>query len=157
MVLGYVDHDEAGHEVGVWYSADGAVLRLRDGRLVGLTGSPVEWRSIQLPSDLPTWQDTKVPYRYTRVRDQMPGYQLGVKDDMHIRMVSAPASKNVALKGLDASTLTWFEESEAHHQVQPALVATQSVDNKTQAVYGQQCLTDKFCLSWQAWPVGQGL
>lgn len=167
LALGYVDSHPQG-PVEVWYSAEREVLRLQNGRIVGASGSPIEWRSVSLP-ELPSW-DTLAragqPLHWVRSRDVMPGYRFGVQDTLSLRVVSAPAKSS--LLQIDPQRLIWFDE-----QMQPARIAGRawfggdSVDDlalptaryavdlregKSIVVYGEQCLAPRLCLTWQRWP-----
>ena len=68
VVLGALENGPRG-QVEVYYSADGALLRLQNGRLVGNTGLLPEWRSVDLP-ELPSWSSlaAEPPNRRWRAR-----------------------------------------------------------------------------------------
>jgi len=169
LVLGYVDHDAHG-PIDVWYSAEREVLRLQNGRLVGAVGVTTEWRHVVLP-DLPSWSAVAHAghaIRWTRIRDVMPGYRYGVRDQLSLRVIAAP--QHSALQGLDPRRLTWFEERDEAAPVAwysgfagndakldsalpPARYAVDFHDGHASVVYGEQCLAANLCFSWQRWPV----
>ena len=169
LVLGNVESDPAG-PIEVWYSAEREVLRLQNGRLVGAVGLTTEWRNVVLP-ELPTWSAlarAQQPYRWTRIRDVMPGYRLGVKDELSVRAVQAP--QRSALQVLDPRQLTWFEERDEAEPVAwlsglwgrndktdaalpPARYAVAFSGGRETVIYGEQCLAANLCFSWQRWPV----
>jgi hypothetical protein len=152
MVLGYVDKDAFGRSVQVWYSAEGDVLRTQSGRLVGLKGGEVEWLNVRLPSDLPAWKSLVSEHRFLRRRDKMPGFNWNRVDHLMLQPV-APQS-GTALKDVPATTLRWFEEvmyqSEDGALLPPARYAL--MQGADEPVYGEQCLSQTHCLSWQVWP-----
>lgn len=162
LVLGFVDKDPAGRPIQVWYSAGQEVLRLQGGRLVGLTGTPVEWRQVMLPADLPAWESVQAPRTFVRQRDQMPGYHIAITEDVEVRPMDRPGSG--ALQQVDPASLTWFEErntapsdlppSLARHAtpLPPARYALRRAGATLTPVYGEQCLDAKFCIQWQTWP-----
>ena len=166
LALGNEDIDTSGL-VEVWYSAEREVLRLRNGRLVGAVGLTTEWRNVVMP-ELPSWSALargNQPYRWTRVRDVMPGYHFGLRDALSLRVISQP--RRSELQGLDPQSLTWFEElvdakqfagnslgaSLTRGEILPA--ARYAVDirgGKEIVVYAEQCLSGDLCFSWQRWP-----
>lgn len=148
LALGNIDHG-----VKVWYSAMHEVLRLQNGRIAGVTGTATEWRNVSIP-DLPSWDTlagSKKPYKWTRVRDVMPGYQYGIRDELVLHAIPAP--KNSELKGWDPGSLAWFEEDDVSRALPPARYAVDLSEGK--AVYGETCLSPDLCFSWQYWPVGK--
>jgi hypothetical protein len=159
MVLGYTDPDASGPPVQIWYSAVGEVLRLQDGRLKGLTGTPVEWRAVSWPTGVPGWkalvagQTISAATLYERLRDEMPGYRLNVRDQLRLQPVAPPA--NTELTGLAPGALTWFEEWPADALLPPARYGLRP--DTAEVIYGEQCLHLSLCLSWQRWPPLQGV
>lgn len=163
LVLAEIDRDAQGRDVQVWYSAGREVLRLQNGRLVGLTGTPVEWRNVTLPAQLPAWHTVTAPVSYPRTLDRMPGYQIGLREQVTLRPIVPPRSS--ALQGIHAEQLRWYEESAAPaDDAIPALAAHAPrlppsryavlVNGQAPAtpVYGEQCLDAKTCIQWQTWP-----
>lgn len=162
LVLGEIERDAAGRPVEVWLSASKEVLRLQEGRLVGMTGLPVEWRAVKLPTDLPGWHQLNAPRQYLRQRDEMPGYRLGLTEQVTVRPVTAPT--NSGLLSAPPAGLRWFEEtstpvsdSESAPQLSaaalpPSRYAVINDGAASQVLYGEQCLTPALCLQWQAWP-----
>lgn len=164
LVLGDIDHDAAGRPVEVWYSASREVLRLQSGRLVGVAGMPVEWRDVRLPASLPNWQDIKTPVTFVRERDEMPGYRIGLREQMTVRPIAPPSG--TGLLGTDAAALQWYEETASASPDLPATLAKQwrplpptrfavrkaATPRSYEPVYGEQCLVDNICLQWQTWP-----
>ncbi|RZI83766.1 MAG: hypothetical protein EOP38_11440 [Rubrivivax sp.] len=156
MALGYTDASPQGAPVQVWYSAMGEVLRLQQGRLKGLTGAPVEWRTVTWPGGLPAWPEVLSHGAdgpaYRRQRDEMPGYRLDLRDTLRLQPVPAPGGTE--LTGVPAASLRWFQETPSDGALPPARYA---VDAETaEPVYGEQCLNADLCLTWQAWPPLRG-
>ena len=168
LALGYIDEDPAG-PVEVWYSAKKEVLRLQDGRVVGLTGVSTEWRNVVAPR-LPSWEAlarTGEGFRWARLRDVMPGYRYGVRDDLQVRAISPPASSSLA--GMDPKQLSWFEErreagksagiaglfaaGDPDLSLPPARYAVRLNAGAAAVVYGEQCISANLCIAWQQWPV----
>lgn len=157
LVLGYVDPSAANGPVQVWYSRDRNVLRLRDGRLVGASiRDVVDWSGVNF-TDLPSWETLGERAEFVRVRDVNPGYRYGIRDMMHIQRVPAPGDSNLA--GISPDSLSWYEER-VIGGADDGLMARYAVEHAgtpvARAVYGEQCLTREFCLSWQVWPPAGG-
>jgi hypothetical protein len=153
MVLGYVDRDERGRPLEIWYSGDGDVLRLQAGRFVGLTGGQgVQWSNVRLSADTPAWSTTTDGERFERTRDEMPGYHWQRSDTLAVHRV-APVP-NSLLQGVSSSALQWFEEEQVEEgaaTLPPSRYAM--MPGAKEPVYGEQCLSQTFCLSWQVWPL----
>ena len=163
LVLGYVENRPQS-PVEVWYSAEREVLRLQNGRVAGTVGLTTEWRRVVFPA-LPTWTALgKIggQTQWRRTRDVMPGYRFGMTDLLSLESIPPPKSNE--LKGVDPSSLSWFEErmvgQEGVHAMEPLLpVARYAVefdDGRETVVYGEQCLTPELCLTWPRWPSVQG-
>ena len=168
LALGNEDIDLRG-PVEVWYSAEREVLRLQNGRLVGAVGLTAEWRNVELP-ELPSWSALArgdQAFRWTRVRDVMPGYRFGLRDALSLRVIPQP--RRSELQGLDPQRLTWFEERVESGQVAglsavfgnsratdlqlpPARYAVDFRGGQETVVYGEQCLAPDLCFTWQRWP-----
>lgn len=152
MALGAVDPGPTG-PVEVWYTGGLEVVRLERGRLVGATGLPVEWSGVVLPP-LPEWRDILArtePLRWERRRDVAPGYRYGLVD----RLVLVPVAPGHpgALVGHDPARLRWFEERSEDNALPPARYALDtSGPDGPRVVYAEQCLDNRFCLTWQQWP-----
>ncbi|MCX7144218.1 MAG: YjbF family lipoprotein [Proteobacteria bacterium] len=166
LALGYVDADPRG-PIEVWYSAEREVLRFQNGRLIGAVGLTTEWRDVVLP-DLPSWAAVAggdKAFRWTRIRDVMPGYRYGVIDILSLSVVKE--LKRGELQGLNPNQLTWFEERfelgpvagplgngvAADLILPPARYAVDLRDGQETVVYGEQCLAADLCFTWQRWSV----
>lgn len=155
FVLGYHDPHPQG-AIEVWYSADRETLRLQNGRVVGLSGTLSEWRQVRLPL-LPSWGELlarNATFPWERSRDVMPGYRFNVQDQLQLQPVSAPGKS--ALIGVEATGLRWFEErmtatSAGADLLPPARYALQTVQGEAVVVYGEQCISSDFCITWQRW------
>lgn len=166
MARGYVDAGVEGVEHGpveVWYSAGREVLRLQNGRLVGTGGLTTDWVRVALP-ELPSWKslaNLADGLRWSRVRDVMPGYRFGVRDDLALRVIPAPEKS--ALRGVDPRALVWFEETLVllpetpypEFDLPSARYAVDFREGEETVVYGEQCLSADFCFAWQRWQAAQ--
>jgi hypothetical protein len=152
LVLGYVDTHPQG-EIEVWYSAQGEVLRLQNGRLVGAAGLPVEWRRVVYPQTPPAWH--AVPpagARFTSLRDEQPGYRLGLVEQVFL----TPLPKSPLLPNPAFAKAAWFQESyiDVHGASRPdAWFALGRYGDQNTIVYSRQCLSASVCLNLQRWPL----
>jgi hypothetical protein len=128
----------------------------------------VEWHQVRIPP-LPAW-DTLIMQTahsepglvWQRQRDVMPGYAFGLEDTLMLRrLTSPPGMFKTGLRGLDATSLVWFDESiqrkaddpnDEAFTLPPARYALAG-PAPYRVVYGEQCLSRSLCLSWQTWPV----
>jgi hypothetical protein len=84
----------------------------------------------------------------------MPGYQFNLREELQLTPIPVPAKSS--LVGMEASVLRWFEErmlpSSANAEaLPPARYALQSMQTEAVVVYGEQCISADFCLTWQRW------
>lgn len=152
-VLGYIDSHPQG-DIEVWYSAQGEVLRLQNGRLVGAVGLPVDWRHMAFPQTPPAWQS--VPSegaRFTSVRDEQPGYRVGLVEQVVLTPLQhAP----FVLPDKTQASAAWFQESYTgvSGSTRPdAWFAFGNYGGQKIIVYSRQCLSASVCLSLQRWPL----
>jgi hypothetical protein len=156
--------------IEVWYSALREVVRLQNGRLVGVVGFATEWRNVSV-ANAPRWSEVASggqPAHWIRLRDVMPGYRFGMRDELELRVISAPRSE---LRDADPKALTWFEERtvpERRDGYFASLVSTRSTEalpparyavdfsgGKELVVYGEQCIAPDTCFTWQRWSAEQ--
>ncbi len=153
LVLGYVDPNPEG-PIEVWYSREGEVIRLQNGRIVGTAGLETDWRAVRRAS-VPAWKAmagyTAVEYR--RERDEMPNYRFGIAESVSLYAVPAPS--NSKLVRMPAKDLRWFEETVLGQpdRLPSARFALRVTEDEPRVVYAEQCLTREFCLAYQTWPV----
>jgi hypothetical protein len=152
--------------IEVWFSAQREVLRFQNGRVVGASGITTEWSSVSLPA-LPSWASlarSEAPLRWVRVRDVMPGYHFGVRDEILVQAIPAPTKTQ--LQNVDAQSLRWFEERQLNsgrsatanviqfrreNALPPARYAVDLSQGEGVVIYGEQCLAANFCFTWQRW------
>ena len=152
MVLGYLEPTPQG-PIETWYSSEGEVLKLQKGRVLSTAGMAVDWRATQYTGLLP-WPDMvqRMSSEFGRQTDQMPGYKFGKQETVSIAVVPAPTNAN--LVGMAPSNLRWYEETVrgTSHGLPSARYALRLSTSGPVVVYGQQCFSNDFCISWQPWP-----
>ena len=152
MVLGYVEPYPEG-EIATWYSSEGEVIRLQNGRIVGTAGLETDWRAVRNVS-LPAWKDMagRPAVVYSRERDEMPGYRYGIAES--VKLYPVPAPNNAKLAGLRADSLRWYEEAvlgQPNGLASGRFALYAKADGELLVAYGEQCLSQNLCLSWQLW------
>ncbi|MFM9969236.1 MAG: YjbF family lipoprotein [Burkholderiales bacterium] len=152
MVLGYVDAHPDG-PIDVWYSAEGEVIRLQNGRIVGTAGLETDWRAVRNVSP-PVWKDVvgRSTTVYRRERDEMPGYRFSIKERVSVYPVRVPTNARVV--GIPVQNLRWYEEAilDQKDGLPSARFALQVKDSDVRVIYGEQCLSQILCIAWQTWP-----
>ena len=152
MVMGYSEPSAAG-TLETWYSGEGEVLRLLNGRIFSTAGLDVDWQAVRNTA-LPSWGEMlgRPSAQFVRERDEMPGYRFSITET--VSLDSVPAQTNSKLVGLSASDLIWFEETvrKGANGVPSARYGLRVVAGVPSVVYGEQCLSNNFCFSWQTWP-----
>lgn len=181
LVLGYTDREQNGF-VGVWYSAARETIQIQNGRLSSTHGLDINWIEVKLMDAPPisaaldpknieaaalattkVYRNLKNPLTYTRIRTVMPGYRANIEEVIEMRaLANAPNNAPLRLKeGPYSANLRWVEER-VRPRVRVAdnpgltpVTATYAIDVTTsemRPIYGRQCLTTSYCLSWQVWP-----
>ena len=153
MVLGYREQTQQG-PVDTWYSSQGEVLKLQNGRMVSTVGLALDWRDVRY-QNLPTWLEASTNTQqqvFVRVRDQMPSYRFGITERIAIFPIAAP--NDAKLAGISAIQLRWLEEKvvSSPHGLASARFGLHTHAGVTQVIYGEQCLTESMCIAWQKWP-----
>ena len=155
MVLGYVEPHPEG-QIDTWYSSEGEVIRLQNGRIVGTAGLETDWRAVRNFS-LPAWKDLagRSGVVYRRERDEMPGYRFGIAETVSLYPVPVPS--NAKLARLPAAGLRWYEEAVLGQPdgLASGRFALHVKNGEPRVVYGEQCLLRDLCIAWQTWPVTQ--
>jgi len=154
MVLGYTESEGCG-TLETWYSSAGEVLQLCDGRLWSTRGLGVDWWSVRYLTPPPDWpgpSTSKAP-QFQRRLDIMPGYRFGQIQTLTLRAADGP--NRAKLSGIAASDLRWYEESlSVDGRDQPiARYGLRKDGRSNQIVFGEQCLSENLCISWQIWPL----
>jgi hypothetical protein len=161
LVLGYLDaHPQTGQVTETWYSGQGEVLRLMNGRVISTAGMPVDWQAVRY-LNLPAWnralQEAAALKPFMRERDMSKTYTFGFKERVQQQFLK-PAQpqalpKGLFLTGAPKSDLVWLEE---HYR--PLLASATALpsswfalDAQSQVVYSKQCLSVSLCLHLQPW------
>ena len=159
MVLGYLENTPQGN-IETWYSSEGEVLKLLNGRVLSTNGLELDWRDVGYTT-LPLWSELNslnsnaTPIEFKRTHDQMPAYKFGISETVQIYGVNAPSNSN--LVGLPANQLKWVEEKVkgTSYGLPSARYGLSTKDGQTIVVYGEQCFSRDLCFSWQTWPVAK--
>ena len=142
--------------VHTWVSADGAVLRLVDGRLDGFADLRQSWSLVTagLPPPWDTLPDT-AGSPFAEVLDVQPGYRLG-QQRLRERVAADQAPPVHQWRG-EPGAVRWFVERSVNDASEPRWYAVDLQSKPARVVYGQACLDPDVCLSWQTWPTPAAL
>jgi len=153
MVLGYEEAIPQG-TLETWYSNQGEVLQLLNGRVWSTAGLAIDWKNVRYQA-LPNWASLvgNSSVAFLRTYDQMPRYAFDVTEQVQIYPVPTPINAN--LTGMPASHLKWFEEKAkgTSHALPSARYGLAFNNGQPVVVYGEQCFAADLCFSWQTWPV----
>lgn len=129
-----------------WYTNQGEMLKLQNGRIVQVLGMTREVR--RLSSNTPSWTNLtsrKMPVVWSQTKDVMPGYRFGLQEFVITQQVE-PTSTEQSLskaathwiaeeiKSKDASGKTWVYKQKF------ALV-------NNEVVYSEQCVAKDMCFN----------
>lgn len=180
LVKGYADQDKNG-AIDVWYSSDGSMMRLQKGRYLGSVGFDRNWQNVEFkdapnliniveyykrPAISPQLKSVadfypKDLYFFSRNKTQMPEYQTALQERMSIS-VSDQAPKTIpkSLKPyLQNKELVWVSEKPLSTQDKTnprdnfAWYGFEKKNSSFIQVFGQQCFSPDFCISWMPWPI----
>jgi hypothetical protein len=137
-------------DASVWVSADGVVMRLCQGRLVGVSEPHRQWHLID-ESPLSA-VDLTVPHSeqrslHTQTIDEHPGFRLGI-----LRTVEKTHRAN------GSQLPTWFvvpqnaQWVEEKDQLSGTQLTVYAVSPEHDWMAGQQCMAPAWCVQWQSWP-----
>lgn len=154
LVLGYLESGPLG-TLETWYSANNEVIKIRDGRIVATTGLQADWSAVTWTQAPPDWAkvDERVQY-YERVRDAMPGYRFGIREQMAVKSTGIPQNLPISVSRPTAGTWLWFKETQASTSdvaVPDSIFAFGKIEGTAAIVYSEQCLSSTFCLRLQNW------
>ena len=153
MVLGYLVPTAQG-DIETWYSSEGEVLQLQNGRVISTAGLKTDLRAVRY-KQLPTWTEMtgRSAAEFGRTHDEMPGYRFGISETVSLNSVRVPS--NARLVGLPAKDLIWYEETVlgTSHGKPSARYGLRMKDRVPVVMYGEQCFSNDFCFAWQPWPV----
>lgn len=149
MARGDVESSANG-PIEVWYTGSREIIRIQNGRIVSASGTPVTWSDIRLSAQ-PDWQSITGPISLERRRDVMPGYHFGLQDSLTVVPIAAPSKSG--FYGKLPGDLHWFQETSFGPYALPVSRYAVRYDGRhSEVIYGEQCLSESFCFSWQRWP-----
>lgn len=149
---------QAGGPDGPWYGADGVVLRLREGRLVGFADGRRSWTEVSHSGWPVTHRpDDRMPRRGHLVADLQPGHRFGLhQSHAWVWLPGAPTGHD----WLGSTTgLHWVMARPDEASGSVAWYAIDTQRQPAEVVYGRQCLAldpqpdgHPTCITWQHWP-----
>jgi len=148
MALGYTEPPPPPlqGQATVWFSADRAMIKLWQGRILASAGWPVDWRAVRLPQ-LPDWSQLSAEgVIYLRERDVMPGYRYGLKDNVLLRPMTITAIQRAQLSSAIAAHWHWYEEISLDGQLPTTWFAIDPGQPDQPVLYSRQCFAPGHCV-----------
>jgi hypothetical protein len=151
LVLGEIEQSPDG-EIEVWFSGQGEILRIQNGKIVSTAGLAINWVRSRYKVIEHDRLANRTVYRVTR--DVMPGWRYGYAQEMSQSPLAAPP----------ASVARWFDGKERTAELagwtvlQPTdrrqadqawQVAYFGHNHRGQTRAGYQCLAPDLCLGWE--------
>lgn len=153
LARGHLD-DLPDGRVEVWYGGRGEVLKTRNGRLLAILGTEIEWLSV-ITENEPEWSRLSADGScYKRIRDEAPSYRYGLRETLCL--TPGPPPRSHQLTRWNPAQLSWYDEVVVDgHAASPSARYALAVgaDGRREVVYSELCLKPKLCLSWQRWDV----
>ena len=135
-------------EATVWVSADGVVIRLCHGRLVGVSEPQRQWHLVDESSPLNIMPVLPNRTIHQQTTDQQPGFHFGnvlTVEKIQLTSLDRP------IPGINMHPkMQWVEERDHLSGVRLALY---TVSSEHDGMAGQRCITPDWCLQWQTWPI----
>lgn len=134
----------------VFYSADRSVFKWSNGRLIAVTTAGYNWRE---HTTYPLNWSAQKPQQFMREIDTVDGIT-AVREQRELSNSGAPEHHDFVG---DKTTLSWIHEYTTSTiptmQAKPTFDSWFAFDsnNMNKPVYGQQCISTRYCLSWQVW------
>lgn len=143
MVLGY--RESQGSQVSEhWYSGQGEMLQLINGRIVQVIGMTKEVRNVS--SYPPAWTDIltdQSSVAWMQTKEVMPRYRIGLQEFMMSRQSTPAASE----KALAADATGWIieEVKSKNEKGMPWFYQQKFALISNRVVYSEQCVTHEMC------------
>jgi hypothetical protein len=121
-------------EASVWVSSDGVVMRLSEGRLIGISEPRRYWRLVAESAR-------------TQTTDEQPGLRLGLE-----RTIEKTAVPNSNLPKSWRDMSPDMQGTEEIDRVSGKRLTLYAAHPASEVMAGQRCITPAWCLRWQTWP-----
>lgn len=137
-------------EASVWVSADGVVMRLCEGRLIGVSEPQRQWQLIDESAALavhPTLSHLSNRSIHRQTTDAQPGFHLGMVRTIEKIKSTRP---DQPVPWIDIRhDVSWIAEVDPLSGTRLTLYA---VSPEHDWMAGQRCITPDWCVQWQTWP-----
>lgn len=143
MALGYRE-TQANQVIEHWYSGQGEMLKLLNGRIVQALGMTHEVRNVATNS--PVWAEIlthRSPLVWSQTKEVMPGYRYGLKEFVLTKEMTPSAAEKAA--ATDAAA--WVIEEVKTKDEKGKVWAYQQkfALNGNKVIYSEQCLAPEMC------------
>jgi hypothetical protein len=143
LALGY-RNIQGSQVVEHWYSGQGEVLKLHNGRIVQVNGMTQEVRYTS--TDLPVWAELlahRLPVVWSQTKDTMPGYRYGLQEFVISQQVTAIRAEASLLR----EPAQWVLEEVKSKQISGQMWIYQqkfAIQND-RVIYSEQCVAYDMC------------
>ncbi len=143
MALGYRETNGS-NIIEHWYSGQGEMLMMVNGRLVKVLGMTQEVRHVV--TNTPVWSDIlghRLPMVWSQTKEVMPGYRYGLKE----YVITQKVNPNEAEKTLITDATAWvLEEIKSKDEKGRSWIYQQKFAlNADKVIYSEQCLAPELC------------
>lgn len=143
LVLGY-RNVQGSQVIEHWYSGQGELLTLRNGRIVQANGMTQEVR--KTATNLPVWSELlahRLPVVWTQTKDTMPGYRYGLQEFVISQQVT-PKQSEIKLLNAPAH---WVLEEVKSKQIngQTWIYEQKFALQNERVIYSEQCVAYDMC------------
>lgn len=151
MALGYREMNGS-NIIEHWYSGQGEMLKLFNGRVVQVLGMTQEVRHVD--TNTPIWSDIlahRLPIVWSQTKEVMPGYRYGLKE----YVITQQVNPNKAEKTLITDATAWVLEKIKGKDEKGRIWNYQQkfALNGDKVIYSEQCLASEMCFKLR--PLGE--
>ena len=143
MALGYRSLNGA-QTAEHWYTSQGEMLKLQNGRIVQVLGMTREVR--RLSTNTPSWTDLilhKLPVVWSQTKDVMPDYRFGLQEFVITQQVNPKSDEQSLIKG---ATHWIAEEIKSKDAIGKTWIYQQKFAlANDKVIYSEQCVARDMC------------
>ena len=143
MALGYRETNGS-NIIEHWYSGQGEMLKLINGRVVQVLGMTQEVRHVV--TNTPVWSDIlahRLPMVWSQTKEVMPGYRYGLKEYVITQQVNPSAAEKTLIT--DATSWVLDEIKSKDEKGKVWIYQQKFALNGDKVIYSEQCLAPEMC------------
>lgn len=143
MALGYRETNGS-KVIEHWYSGQGEMLKMVNGRVVQVLGMTQEVRHVD--TNTPVWSDIlahRLPMVWSQTKEVMPGYRYGLKEYAITQQVNPSAAERTLITNATAWVLEEIKSKDEKGKVW--IYQQKFAVNGDKVIYSEQCLAPEMC------------